>query len=145
MIASQLAKFIGETRYETFPPQAIEIAKLGVLDTVGVTIAGCDSDAVNITEKAIDATKAVGVSLVFGRGYSSTPENAALLNGTASHALDFDDCNNTMGGHPSVPILPGLWALAEALEANGKDFLTSYAIGIEVETAIGEAGTNSSQ
>jgi len=139
MIASQVAKLIGEVSYDALPSQAIEMAKLGVLDTVGVTIAGCDSDAVNITEKAVEAHRTNGVSLVFGRGYFTTTENAALLNGIASHALDFDDCNNTMGGHPSVPIVPGLWALAEDQSANGKDFLTSYAVGVEVETAIGAA------
>jgi 2-methylcitrate dehydratase PrpD len=139
MIASQLAKMVSEISYESLPSQAIEMAKLGVLDTVGVTLAGCDSDAVNITEKAVEAHRTNGMSLVFGRGYFTTTENAALLNGIASHALDYDDCNNTMGGHPSVPIVPGLWALAEAQSANGMDFLTAYAIGVEVETAIGAA------
>src|SRR5689334_23726591 len=46
--------------------------------------------------------------------------DAALVNGTASHALDFDDCNNTIGGHPSAPILPALFALADELGADRK-------------------------
>ena len=45
--------------------------------------------------------------------------NAALINGTASHALDFDDCSNTLGGHPSAPILPALWAIAPGRERQG--------------------------
>ena len=49
----------------------------------------------------------------FGDGATAAPLDAALINGTGSHALDFDDCSNTMGGHPSAPIVPALLALAE--------------------------------
>src|SRR5207253_7732467 len=62
--------------------------------------------------------------------------DAALVNGTASHALDFDDCSNTLGGHPSVPILPGLFALADAMPVSGRDFLAAYIAGFETETRI---------
>jgi len=62
--------------------------------------------------------------------------DAALVNGTASHALDFDDCNNTFGGHPSVPILPALFALADETGASGRDFLAAYVTGFETETKI---------
>jgi len=139
MIASRLAELICEVRFEALPVAAIEMAKLSILDTIGVTLAGCKSEAVNITEIAVDARASIGDALVFGRGYRTAPANAALLNGIASHALDFDDCNNTMGGHPSVPIVPGLWALAEQQGADGKAFLTAYAVGVETETAIGAA------
>src|SRR5262249_44813659 len=64
---------------------------------------------------------------------------AALVNGTASHALDFDDCSNTLGGHPSVPILPGLFALADAMPVSGRDFLAAYVAGFETETRIARA------
>ena len=63
--------------------------------------------------------------------------NAALINGTASHALDFDDCSNTLGGHPSAPILPALWAIAPG--ASGKAFIAAYAAGVECETRLARA------
>jgi 2-methylcitrate dehydratase PrpD len=62
--------------------------------------------------------------------------DAALINGTASHALDFDDCNNTIGGHPSAPILPALFALADEIGASGRDFLAAYVTGFEAECKI---------
>src|SRR5439155_15750873 len=55
----------------------------------------------------------------------------------AAHALDFDDCNNTLGGHPSAPILPALWALAAGV--SGKAFIAAYAAGVECETKLARA------
>jgi 2-methylcitrate dehydratase PrpD len=62
--------------------------------------------------------------------------DAALVNGTAAHALDFDDCNNTLGGHPSAPVLPALFALGEQTGANGREFIAAYVAGFETECKI---------
>ncbi len=64
------------------------------------------------------------------------PLDAALINGTASHALDFDDCSDTLGGHPSAPILPALFALAETRTVDGRAFIAAYVAGWETETRI---------
>ncbi len=77
-----------------------------------------------------------GASAVFVMGRRLNGLDAALVNGTASHALDFDDCNNTFGGHPSVPLLPALFALADETGASGREFLLAYVTGFEVETKI---------
>jgi 2-methylcitrate dehydratase PrpD len=69
-----------------------------------VTIAGAAEDATRILLGVSGSSS--GPSLVFGHARRIGALDAALVNGTASHALDFDDCNNTLGGHPSVPILP---------------------------------------
>src|SRR5205814_1903781 len=67
--------------------------------------------------------------------------DAALVNGTAAHALDFDDVSNSLGGHPSAPILPAIFALGEVLDrpekpVGGRDFITAYVAGFETETRI---------
>jgi 2-methylcitrate dehydratase PrpD len=61
------------------------------------------------------------------------------VNGTAAHAHDFDDCNNTLGGHPSAPILAALFALADDIGASGRDFISAYVAGFETETKIAKA------
>jgi len=76
---------------------------------------------------------------VFGLAQRLAVTNAALVNGIAAHALDFDDCNNTLGGHPSAPILPGLFALADAMPVSGRDFIAAYVAGFETETRIARA------
>jgi 2-methylcitrate dehydratase PrpD len=77
-----------------------------------------------------------GPSLVFGGSRRIGTLEAALVNGVASHALDFDDCNNTLGGHPSAPILPALFALADETGASGRDFLAAYVAGFETECKL---------
>jgi 2-methylcitrate dehydratase PrpD len=62
-----------------------------------------------------------------------------LLNGAAGHALDYDDVNLSMPGHPSVAILPGLIALAESQRACGRDLVTAFVAGYETACRLGAA------
>jgi 2-methylcitrate dehydratase PrpD len=131
--ALELAKRITALRYEDLPPEAVHWAKVGILDTVGVTLAGADDPSATIVAGVLSGN---GPSLVLGTAKRTHPLDAALVNGTASHALDFDDCNNTLGGHPSAPILPALFALADDIGATGRDFIAAYVAGFETECKI---------
>ncbi len=134
-LAFELAKRINALTFDQLPREAIHWAKVGILDTVGVTLAGAREDATRIVD-GIAARGATGPSLIFGGNRRTAPLEAALVNGTASHALDFDDMNNTLGGHPSVPILPALFALADEIGASGRDFIAAYVAGFETECKI---------
>ena len=81
-------------------------------------------------------TASDGPCLIFGTEQRVAALDAALINGTASHALDFDDCSDTLGGHPSAPILPALFALAETRTVDGRAFIAAYVAGWETETRI---------
>ena len=131
--ALELAKRITALRYEDLPAEAVRWAKVGILDTVGVTLAGSADPSATIVAGVLSSN---GPSLVLGTSKRTGPLDAALVNGTASHALDFDDCNNTLGGHPSAPILPALFALADETGASGRDFITAYVAGFETECKI---------
>ena len=136
-IAAELAKHILATRYADLPPEAIHWAKIGLLDTVGVTIAGSRDDSTRIVTQV--TTGSSGPSLLFGQDRRVSAMDAAQINGTAAHALDFDDCSNTMGGHPSAPILPVIFALADQFDAggaSGKDFIAAYVAGFETECKL---------
>lgn len=133
-LALELARRINALRYEDLPPEAIHWAKVGILDTVGVTLAGARDEMTRIVGGVL--ASGAGTSLVFGTNRRVSALDAALVNGTAAHALDFDDCNNTIGGHPSAPILPGLFALADEVGASGRDFVTAYVAGFETECKI---------
>jgi 2-methylcitrate dehydratase PrpD len=135
-LALELAKRINALRYEALPPEAVHWAKVGILDLVGVTLAGAGEDTTRIPRELLLRGAAAGASLVFGGARRASALDAALVNGVASHALDFDDCNNTIGGHPSAPILPGLIALADEIGASGRDFIAAYVAGFETECKI---------
>ena len=113
------------------------MAKQGILDTVGVTLAGAHDETTAVVASALRKTAAAGPALIFGSSDHVDVLNAALINGVASHALDFDDCSNSLGGHPSAPILPALWAIAPG--SSGKAFIAAYAAGVECETRFARA------
>ena len=139
-ILEQIAENIVAIRYDGLPREAVDWAKAAILDTVGVTLAGAGEDCARIVER----TLAVGASpmahggdcLVFGSDRRTGPLDAALINGTAAHALDFDDVSNTLGGHPSAPLLPAMFALADMQDCDGRAFVTAYVAGFETETRI---------
>jgi len=138
-LALELAKRINATRFEDLPADAVHWARVGILDTVGVTLAGSDYDGARILAEAL--APAAGPSLVFGGAQHVAVLDAAYINGIASHALDFDDCNNTLGGHPSAPVLSALFALADQLgtggqSVDGREFIAAYVAGFETECKI---------
>src|SRR5687768_9731515 len=134
-LAQELANRIAGTTHDALTPAAIRSAKVGLLDTIAVGIAGSSEDAAVISRR-ITGSEA-GNALVWGTAQRTIPLEAAFLNGIAANVLDFDDCTDNLGGHPSAPILPALIALAEERRASGRDVLTAYVAGFETETSLG--------
>jgi 2-methylcitrate dehydratase PrpD len=133
-LAHELARRSAALRFEDLPADAVHWAKVGILDTIGVTVAGSVEPCARIVGEVV-ATGA-GASRVFGTAERASALDAALINGTAAHALDFDDCNNTLGGHPSAPILPALFALADERPVDGRAFIAAYVAGFETECKL---------
>src|SRR5579864_6022904 len=129
-----IAERIAAIAYDDLPPEAVEWAKMAILDTVGVTLAGAGEPCARIVERVLG--RSAGDCLIFGSDRRAAPLDAALVNGTAAHALDFDDVSNSLGGHPSAPILPALFALGETLDCSGRAFIAAYVAGFETETRI---------
>lgn len=142
MLVNDIAVRIADFSAEGVESLAAETARLAILDTVGCTLAGSRTAVTGTVLRTLRASRGgelTGRATLFGHAGGADVLDAALVNGTAAHALDFDDCSNTMGGHPSAPVLPALWALGETLGASGRDILTAYAVGVEVETKLGRA------
>ncbi len=134
-IIETIAERIAAVGYGDLPAEAVHWAKLAILDTVGVTLAGAGEECAPIVARVLASP--AGECLIFGSNRRAGPLDAALINGTAAHALDFDDVSNSLGGHPSAPIVPALFALAETLDSTGRDFIAAYVIGFETETRLG--------
>lgn len=140
MLAHEIAERVCGFDLECLSSGALETARLGIMDTIGVTLAGAGEPVAKASWRAIDrAGPTDGPGSIIGQGRRSDILAASLLNGIASHALDFDDCSNTMGGHPSAPVVSALWPLAESRTASGRELMTAYAAGFEVETKLGRA------
>jgi 2-methylcitrate dehydratase PrpD len=112
-------------------------ARQCVLDYVACTLAGAQDELADILLAELQEQGGKPAATVFGRSGKLPAASAALINGAAAHALDFDDVNLAMPGHPSVAILPGLLALAEDRGASGADVLTAFVAGYELQCRIG--------
>ena len=138
-LARQLAERITALHYEDLPPEAVYWSRIAVMDTVGVMLAGAIEAAPRILEDVLGLHAGSGPSLIFGTSRRVSALDAALVNGTAAHALDFDNTANRMGGHVSATLVPALLAAAEAFGASGREVLLAHAAGFETGARIGSA------
>jgi len=138
-VTQRLAEFVAGTSSEAIGPEARAQAKRAVLDTIGVMLAGCREPAAALVAEHAREQGGREEATVVGAGFRATAEQAALVNGTAAHALDYDDVTLNMRGHPSAPLVPAILALGEKLGASGRDVLDSYVLGFEAECKLGRA------
>ena len=138
--ASGLTRRIAEhgigIRFEALPADVVSIAKCCLIDWLGVTLAGAREETSRILQAEAREEGAKEQASVIGGGFRTSVIQAALLNGTASHALDYDDVNLLMVGHPTVPVVPAILALSERDGGTGKDFIAAFIAGVETEVRI---------
>ena len=122
---------------DTLPSEAVHISLRAVADTIGVALAGCSAPYLRSLETVLETDAAPGAATLWGAGgRKASVLHAAMINGVAAHALDFDDCSTTMGGHPSAPVVPAVLALAESEGATAAEMIEAYVTGVEVETRL---------
>lgn len=121
------------------PQEAFDRARSAIIDTIGVTLAGSRHEGSEILRSVIVPTAASGRSRILGTDLTLNSLDAALLNGTAAHMLDYDDSNSHMHGHVSVAILPAILALADEHGIKGAAVLTAYVAGFEAAARLGNA------
>ncbi len=129
--------FICETDGASIPDDVRELGRRALLDTIGVTLAGSTEPTARLFREMLEMEGCNGRATVLGTPTRTTLAGAALANGTAGHALDFDDVTSSMGGHPSIPLMPAALAAAESIGASGSDLVSAFLIGFEVECKIG--------
>jgi 2-methylcitrate dehydratase PrpD len=134
-----LAERSAALSFDQLPDEVVAVARLCVLDWLGVTVVGSREPAPRILLRTLVPTAAEDGATVFGHAIKVDPRHAALINGTSSHVLDFDDVNATLIGHPSVAILGAVFALAESLHSSGPEFLCAFVAGYETACRVAAA------
>lgn len=137
--AARLAEFVVKTSLEECPPEAIVRVRRAALDTLGVMLAGAGEPVARIVRRVVRAEGGIALATVVGTGLKTAPGWAALANGAAGHAHDFDDTNFALLGHPSVPLLSTALAASEAEMAGGRALVLGYILGFEIDVALGAA------
>jgi 2-methylcitrate dehydratase PrpD len=138
-IAGELARRIHAFGKEQASRRALEQAATAVNDTIGVMLAGAAEESVRVLRDVPGVASASGNSLIVGTDRRTSVLDATLVNGTASHALDYDDFCGVLGGHQSVPIVPALLAVAEERKLSGLKVELAYIIGVETENRLARA------
>lgn len=134
-----IANFIAGAKAQDIPPQVFTLAKRNVIDTLGVALGAAQSAVAESLGKLAPASQSGDASLWNSPGRAATLD-AAWMNGALAHALDFDDGGVALTPmHPSSPVLPAVWALGERDHRSGRDLLTAYLLGLEVECKLASA------
>ncbi len=133
----RIAADLGQYRYEDLSDETVTCAKQAILDWFAVTLAGATEPLADILCAELAGH---GDNRLVGRMEKAGLIDSALINGSASHALDFDDVNSSMGGHPTVAIFPAVLSLAERDGATGKDLITAFVAGYDASCRVGLLG-----
>lgn len=135
-VTARLAAFIEDTGFASIPAVIVDKAKELITDFLGVTVAGAREQSARIVQEMIREHGAPGEATILGTPLSSKAPWAALANGVAGHALDFDDTSQPMYGHPTAPVLPAALSLGETLNVSGQTLLEAYIMGVEVTVKL---------
>ena len=135
---STIGEFVAKSRWEDCPAEAVDAARRAILDCLGVMLAGSIEPAARIVTGIARAEGGAPLATVVGTSLRTGAVWAALANGTAAHALDFDDTNFAMMGHPSAPVLSAALAAGELALCDGRALVHAFLLGFEVETAMAE-------
>ena len=132
-LGQTLVDYVKGVTLDKVPQRDVEVAKLAILDQIGVALAGVGEDPGVKVQAMVDRCTA-NEATVLGTPRKTSTWLAALMNGTLGHTLDFDDCSSF--GHPSVVLVPAMLATGETQDRSGRALLEAYIAGYEVGEAL---------
>jgi 2-methylcitrate dehydratase PrpD len=138
-LTRELARRASAVTFDGLPSDVVTVARQAVLDWFGVTLGGSREPGPEILVRSLGPDSGADGVTVVGRELRLAPMAAALVNGTASHVLDFDDVNARFLGHASVAVAGAVLALAEQLNAHGGELLAAFVAGYETACRVAVA------
>ena len=147
-LTASVAEFIAATRFADLPEEVVQLGKKSILDGLGLALAGSVAKSGGLVRRHLQGLNcAGGPAIVIGSALRMPERFAAFANGIGIHADDYDDTQLAVAKdrvyglltHPTAPALPAVLAVAESGGRSGKDLLTAYHVGVEVECKIAEA------
>jgi 2-methylcitrate dehydratase PrpD len=138
-IAEVVAEFLVNCKYEDLPPLTTEKVKEYIIDVMGCMVGASRHPQ---AQAVLDVMKMQGGNpecSVLSHGFKTSVMNAALINGTMGHILDFDDDHREGTMHPTVVVFPAVFALGEMLKVSGKELMRALILGLEVMIRVGES------
>lgn len=132
----ELAQFVASTQWDDLPEPVQRQAKLVLLDTLGVILAGAERPEVRQLRERLAATAGTGAT-VYARGWPvQDPRTAALLNGIAGRAIELCEGLRFVSGQAAMQVLPGVLAVGEHAGRSGREVLTALVLGYDVAARL---------
>jgi 2-methylcitrate dehydratase PrpD len=146
-VTQEVAGFVVRARFRDIPPQVIDRARGFILDGLGVALAGSTDRCSRIVQRHIREAGGRRESSILGTALSAAAPDAALANGVAGHAMDFDDTQLSTSKqavyglltHPTTPVLAAALAMAEKERIGGRELVLSYILGVEIACRLADA------
>jgi len=147
-LTKEVAEFVVRTGVADLSPELVELGKKSILDGFGLALSGSVARSGELVRQHLnDLGLETGTATVIGAGRKVAPRFAAFANGVGIHADDYDDTQLAVAKdrvyglltHPTAPALPAAFAMAEAKNVSGAEFMLAYHLGVEVECKIAEA------
>jgi 2-methylcitrate dehydratase PrpD len=137
--SAALARFAASTRWEDLPQAVRHEATRSLVNFFATALAGWDDVALRSALAVFRGFRADTQCSLIGRSERTDALHAASLNAMAGNVHDFDDTHMPTILHPTAPVAPPLLALAQAQRVSGRELLTAFAIGVEVECRLANA------
>lgn len=138
---AQIAQFVARAAYDDLPARVVAAAKDSFLDTLGIALAGVPEPAGELISRYVTQAGGAAQSTVIGTGTQVPARAAAEANGTLAHVVGYSDFSVPNVLHPSVAVLPAVWALGESTAASGRQLILAHVTGVEVSCKIGRVLT----
>ena len=140
-MTARIASFVTAAESTALSGPVVAHAKHSFLDALGITLAGSAEPASVIMVKHAQRSGGTPEATIFGAKRKVPAAAAACANGVSAHVVGFSDFSVPALLHPSVAVLPAVWALAEARQASGMTVLLAYVLGLEVSCKVARALT----
>jgi 2-methylcitrate dehydratase PrpD len=146
-LTQEVAGYVAKTRFDAIPSEVVSLARGFILDGLGVALAGSTDECARIVQAHIRQLGGREEAVVLGTSLSAPVAKAALANGVAGHAMDYDDTQLSTSKeavyglltHPTTPVLAAALAVGKKADISGKELLLAYILGVEVECRIADA------
>ncbi|HEX6174199.1 MAG TPA: MmgE/PrpD family protein, partial [Candidatus Binatia bacterium] len=146
-LTQEVANYVSKVSYKDIPSEVIRLACGFILDGLGVALAGSTENCSRIVQAHVREIGGKRECAVLGTALLAPAPQAALANGVAGHALDYDDTQLSTSGeavyglltHPTTPVLAAVLAVGESQKITGAEFLLAYIVGVEVECRIADS------
>ena len=138
-LTTLLARNVASTGWDDLPSQVQHEGKRALLNFVGTAISGSHERAIDLLLSSLAEHSGGRFATLIGRRERADALTASLINAASANIADFDDTHLPTVIHPTAPVAPALFALAQRQVVSGKQFLTSFAAGVELQCRIGNA------